>query len=494
VTERGDGEDRSLAAYPWRAVALLALGTVAVLLAVARRYGWHRDELYFLEAGRHLAWGYLDQPPLTPFVARVADELAPGNLVVLRTLPALAVAATVAIAAATVRELGGSSRAQAVGGAAAGLAPFVLGVGHLLSTAVFDLAAWMALLLVAARLLRTGDARWWVPFGAVAGLSMLNKNLLVLLGVALGAGLVVERRRDLLLTPWLPAGASLALAVAAPNLLWQADHGWPQADMARVLAERIGTENRVTLLPAQVLFAGPLLVLVVVAGARWLARDPAARRFRPLLWAWPAGVAAALVTGGRPYYVLPLTLTVVLAGVASQSGDANRLHRTTVLVAADTLVGVLLALPVLPLGAVDAAAAVNEAVAETVGWPELVDQVAGVVADLPADERASVVLLTASYGEAGAIDRFGPSRGLPAAHSPHNSYADFRRPADEGATVVAIRFPVSRLAAHFERCEQVATVDNGLGVDNEVQGTPILVCRGLRRSWDVTWEQLRFLS
>jgi 4-amino-4-deoxy-L-arabinose transferase-like glycosyltransferase len=480
--------------YPWRAVALLCLGIVALLLAVARRYGWHRDELYFLEAGRHLAWGYVDQPPFTPFVARVADELAPGNLVVLRTLPAVTVAATAAIGGGIVRELGGSTRGQLVGAAATGLAPFVLGVGHLLSTAVFDLAAWMALLLVATRLLRTGDGRWWLAFGAVAGVSMLNKNLLVLLGVAVGAGLLLERRRDLLLTKWLPAGALLALAVAAPNLLWQADHGWPQAEMAQVLSERIGTENRVTLLPAQVLFAGPLLVLVAVGGARWLAGAPAARRFRPLLWAWPAGVVAALVTGGRPYYVLPLTLVVLLAGVASRSGDAPRLRRTTWLVAANAAVGAVLALPLLPLDAVDAAAAVNEAVAETVGWPELADQVAGVVAGLPPGERGSVVLLTGSYGEAGALDRFGPSRGLPPAYSPHNSYADFRRPTDDGATVVAVRLPHDRLAPHFERCELVEAVDNGLGVDNEVQGTPIHVCRGLRGSWEATWEELRFLS
>jgi 4-amino-4-deoxy-L-arabinose transferase-like glycosyltransferase len=474
---------------------LLCGALVLLLLAVARRYGWHRDELYFLEAGRHLAWGYVDQPPFTPLVARLADEVAAGNLVVLRLLPALATAATVALAAAVVRELGGSSGAQLLGAAAVAASGFVLGVGHLLSTAAFDLTAWMALLWLAARLLRTGDPRWWLAFGVVAGVALLNKNLVALLAGSLLVGIAVDRRWSLLATPWLVAGGAAAVAIASPNLLWQADHGWPQADMARALSERIGGENRALLLPSQLLFMGPLLLLVLVAGARWLAGggEGDGRRFRPLLWAWPVAVAVTFVTGGRPYYVLPLTLVVVGAGIVA--GDEPRRRRTTAwLVAANAVVGVPLALPLLPQGSAEVTASVNEAVAETIGWPELVDQVAAVVDGLPPGERAGVVVLTGSYGEAGAVDRFGPSRGLPPAHSPHNGYADFRRPTDDGATVVAVRFSAERLRPHFRSCEQVATVDNGLGIDNEVQGTPIHVCRGLRDTWAATWERLRFLS
>ena len=132
--------------------------------------------------------------------------------------------------------------------------------------------------------------------------------------------------------------------------------------------------------------------------------------------------------------------------------------------------------------------------AETVGWPELADQVAAVVGALPADERSTVVLLTGSYGEAGALDRFGPARGLPAAHSAHNSYADFRQPTDDDATVVAVRYDLARLAPHFERCDPVDRVDNGRDIDNEVQGEPIIVCRGLERPWSETWDALRHLS
>jgi hypothetical protein len=479
--------------YPWRAVLLLDAAVVGLLLLLARRYGWHRDELYFLEAGKHLAWGYIDQPPFTPFVARVAHEVAAGNLVLLRTLPAVATAATIGLGAAIVRELGASTRAQAIGAASVAGGGFLLGVGHLLSTAVFDLTAWMALLWLVARLLRTGDPRWWVAFGAVAGFSMLNKNLLVLLGLSLLAGLLAERRGSLLLTPWLAAGVGLALVIAAPNLLWQADHGWPQADMAEALSERLAAENRATLLPLTLLFVGPLLVWLVVVGARWLAQEPEARPFRALLWAWPACLVITFVSGGRPYYALPFTITVLLAGVAGRDQPAS-LDRVRTFVVVNAIISIPLALPLLPTSSAEVSANVNEAVAETVGWPELARQVDGVVEDLPAAEQASVVLLTGSYGEAGALDRFGPALGLPPAYSAHNSYAEFRQPADQQATVVAVRYPKDRLEPHFERCEQVATVDNGQDIDNEVQGTPILVCRGLLRSWAETWPALRHLS
>ena len=487
------GEGPGCAPFP--RVPVLALGAVVVLvlLAVAPRYGWHRDELYFLEAGRHLAWGYVDQPPFVVVVARAADALAPGNLAVLRLLPALATAATVALAAAIVRELGASTRAQAVGAAAVAGGSFVLGAGHLLSTVVFDVTAWMALLWATARLLRTNDPRWWLGFGAIAGVSMLNKHLVVLLAIAVVCGLVADRRWRLVVTPWAAGGAALALAIAAPHLLWEMDHGWPQLSLARALADRLAGENRARLLPLQLLYVSPLLVGTLIVGVQWLARWPGAHPYRPLLWAWLAGLVAVFVTAGRPYYVVPLTTVVLLAGVAARDDRAG-LRRLSGLIALNAVGVLLLALPLLPRSLADVSAGVNEATAETLGWPELVEQVAGVVDDLPPAERRSVVLLTDTYGEAGAIAGYGRARGLPPVYSPHNSYADFGRPTDASATVVAVRFRPDELAPYFRRCRQVDTVDNGLGIDNEAQGTPIVVCRGLQRGWEATWEQLRHIS
>lgn len=475
--------------------ALVAAGGVAVLLlAVAPRYGWHRDELYFREAGFHLQWGFVDQPPFTPFVARVAHEVAAGNLVVLRLLPALATALTVVLGALIVRELGGGRSAQVAGAVALGCGGFVLGVGHLLSTAVFDLTASMATLWLVSRILRTSDPRWWMAVGGVVGLAMLNKNLVVLLLLAVAFGLVAERRWDVLLTPWTIGSGILALAIAAPNLLWQAGNGWPQADMAEALSQRLAGENRATLLPLQVIFLGPVLAPLLWWGARWLHRSAAGRPYRVLLWAWPTCLLITFATGGRPYYALPLTLAVALAGVVDLAERRGSARWLAWLVVPNALVALPLSLPILPLSTTSVTATANEAVAETVGWPELVDQIAGVIATLPPQEREDVILLTASYGEAGAIDRFGASHGLPPAHSAHNGYWDFRRPEEDSATVVAVRYSPETLARHFDRCDQVASVDNGLGIANEVQGQPIVVCRGLRGSWAEVWPRLRHLS
>ena len=494
MTATSTGEGIDLAAFPRRAVAAIAGGAGVLLLAVAPRYGWHRDELYFLESGRHhLAWGYVDQPPFTPFVARIADAIAPGNLVVLRLAPALVTVWAVVLGALIVRELGGRTRSQAIGAGAVAAGGFTLGVGHLLATAAFDFAAWLTILWLVTRLLRTADPRWWLVIGVVGGLSMLNKNLLVLLGIALGGALLIERRWDVLWSPWLVAGGVLALAIAAPNLLWQADHGWPQADMARALSKRLAAENRVTLVPLQVLFVGPALVVALVRGARSLARDTSLRPLRALLWAWPIGLIVTFAAGGRPYYALPLTTMIVLAGVVESDRRGGNASLTR-LVAINALISLPLSLPLLPDSSAEITSNVNEAVAETVGWPELTDQVAGVVGDLPAAERDHVMILTGSYGEAGAIDRFGPSRGLPPAYSGHNSYWFFRTPTDDNAVVVAIRLAKSDLAPYFDRCEQIATVDNGRDIDNEVQGQPILVCRDLKGSWREIWPKLKHLS
>jgi hypothetical protein len=185
---------------------------------------------------------------------------------------------------------------------------------------------------------------------------------------------------------------------------------------------------------------------------------------------------------------------VGLAGAVAWTEDGRSRRLVTTLLVLNAVVSLPLSLPVLPESQVEVSAAVNEAAAETVGWPQLVDQLAGVVDDLPAADREHLVLLAGSYGEAGAIDRFGPARGLPHAYSGHNGYGSFRQPTDDGATVVAVRFAPGELDRWFDSCETVAHVDNGLDVDNEVQGERIVVCRGLEGTWADVWPEMRFLS
>lgn len=464
---------------------------LAVLLLVAGRYGHHRDELYFLEAGRHLAWGYVDQPPLVALVARVQSELFGQSVTAIRLIPALVSACTVVLAALLARELGGGRRAQTLAAGAVAVTGMTLTFGHLLSTATFDFAFWMALLLVGARMLRTGEPRWWVPFGGVAGLALWNKHLVVLLAVALVGGLLVERRWDLLRPSWLAAGGALALVVAAPTILWQATNGWPQLEMAAALSERLAGENRVLLLPLQLLLLGPLLLPFALAGARelWQRHREQGGVFRPLLWAYGVALVLTFVTGGRPYYTLPLATVTVIAGAVAFGNRGTSPGRLTALIVANAAGSIFIALPVLPVDTLAGTpfGEINETLVEAVGWPELVDTVADVVAGLPADERAEAVVVTGSYGEAGALDRYGPQAGLPQPYSGHNSYWHWRRPDNDRATVVAVRMPREFLDQHFASCRRAATLDNGRGIDNEAQGQPVWVCRGLQGTWRERW-------
>src|SRR3954454_24026964 len=194
-------------------LALAASGAV-VLIAFAGGYGYHRDELYFLEAGRHLAWSYADQGPLTPLIAHLMNGLSPGSLTVLRVPSALMTAGTVFVTGLTAFELGGTRRAQLIAASCAAVASVVLVVGHLLSTSTFDLLAWAVVAWLAVRVIRTGDQWLWVPAGAVAGLALLNKPLIAFLLAALAVGLVVAGPRQLLRSKWLWVGAVLA------GLMW----------------------------------------------------------------------------------------------------------------------------------------------------------------------------------------------------------------------------------------------------------------------------------
>jgi 4-amino-4-deoxy-L-arabinose transferase-like glycosyltransferase len=478
----------------WRPVSAVALGVLALLLVVADRYGFHRDELYFLEAGQHLALGYVDQPPLTPALARLQTALFGTSPWSVRVLSAVTVGVVAFLAALLARELGGGRRAQVWSAVAISGAGFVLAIGHLLSTSTFDFAFWLALIVIVARLLRTGDPRWWVVYGALAGVALWNKHLPVLLTVAVLLALVAAGRWELLAPRWLAIGGALALVLAAPTLWWQAVNGWPQLQMAAALSERTGGESRATLLPLQLVLLGPVMIPAAIAGIRWL--RGAGRSFAPLGWAYVAALALTFVSGGRPYYPLPLAAVLVIAGLVAWGQQELTDRSRAKLLTAHVVTSAVVALPLLPPAVLvrTPIPTLNDTHVESLGWPELAEQIAALLERLPDDDREDVVLLTGSYGEAGALDRYGPALDLPRPYSGHNSYGDWRRPVDDHATVVAIRVPVSVLQPHFGSCRQVDQVRFDLPLGNEVEAAPIVICRDLRGTWGEVWPQLRHLS
>ena len=483
-----------------RAVWLIAGAVALLLIAFSSGYGYHRDELYFLAAGDHLAWGYADQGPLAPLIARAMSEIAPDSLIVLRIPSALAAGATVLLTGLLSRELGGGSRAQAIAAACAAVGVIVLFTGHLLSTSTFDLLAWTALTWLAVRAIRTGEDRLWLLAGAVLGVALLNKPLPAFLALGLLAGVAISGPRRLLRSPYVWLGAALALVLFAPWLIWQADHGWPQIDVSRSIArgESASSEAWWAIVPFQFLLISPLLAPVWIAGLVRLFRDPGVAEFRFLAWAWVILAVVFMATGGKPYYLAGLLPALLGAGAVSVDRWLERGRRSwriaalTSALALSAVIDVAISLPVLPAEDSEPVIAMNEDVGETMGWPAFARTVAGVYRELPDPDRA--VILTRNYGQAGAIERYGPDLGLPRAYSGHNAFWYWGPPPDGAAPVIAIGLPADELTSQLTGCRLATRVDNGLDIDNDEQRTQIHVCSGPRRSWSEEWPDLERLG
>jgi len=485
-----------------RGLVVIAAVLVAVELAVAGRYGYHRDELYFLVASKHLAWGYVDQPPLTPALAAIARLAFGDSLLGLRLLPALAVGTVAVVGGMLAREFGGGRGAQLLAAACVAGSSIVVAVGHLHGTTAYDLLFWALALLLLARLIRTGDVRLWPLAGLTVGVGLENKATVLQLAGVGAVALVADRRgRRLLATPWLLAGAAVALALWAPYLAWQAGHGWPQLDIFADLREEDGGLGAgLAFAPLQALMTNPLLTPVWVAGLWWLLRDARARPWRPVAVAYLLLVAFYVVVGGKPYYAAGFYPALFAAGAVWLERRRQRrgsqgvpLRRLLPAVALAAVVPLPLLLPVLPVSTIAAVRTVNEDAGETFAWPTYAAQVLAVRDALPPAERDAAVAVTGNYGEAGALARYGGIWGRRASFSGHNSFWWWGPPAGSGGVVIVVGYEQARdlLEQRFRSVTLAGRLDNGHGVDNEEQGQPVWVCRGLRGTWAEVWPAWR---
>ncbi len=480
------GERPALAWGPVGAVAVL-LG--AVVAANSNSYGYHRDELYFRLLGEHPAWGYVDQPPLTPLLARLMTEVFGDHLWALRIPGSLAIVATAILTALLARELGGRTGAQVLAAlGAAGTFPLVF--GHVLLTATVDLVVVAAVLLFVVRALR-GDPRWWLAAGLGVGIGLYNKHLVLLTLVAIGLSLVAVGPRRVLASRWLWAGVAVALVVGSPNVIYQITHDWPQLEMADAIREDKGAESRTLFVPMQLVLLGVFFVPVWVAGIVRLWRTPV---LRALALAYPVLCVLVLVTGGQPYYTLGLVLALFAAGCPSAvRWAATRRALFGVGVALNLVVSVLVALALLPVSvlAKTPIADMNQGTSDQIGWPVYVDQITSVYDSLAPADQSRAVILTANYGEAGALDRYGVD--LPAVYSGHNELWHRGRPPDDATVVIAVGFG-EPLGALFRSCQVARDLDNGVDIPNEEQDNDIRVCHDPVSSWQALWPRLQHFS
>ncbi|MFE7133344.1 ArnT family glycosyltransferase [Streptomyces sp. NPDC057638] len=481
-----------------RPLLAVSAGVGAVLLALSGRHGYHVDELYNRASGGHLAWGYVDQPPLVSLIARVETTVLGDSLTALRVVPALLACVVVWVTGLIARELGGGRGAQLFAAAATGASVVTLNAGHVLTTNGPDLLAWVTVGWLLIRLLRTRDTRLWLAVGAVTGVGMLAKNLIVLLLLALLVGVVSLGPRGVLRGRHLWVGTGIAAVIAAPAVLWQITHGWPAVEMSAALKTALGADSRVAFVPFQVLMIGLFLTPVWIAGLVALLRRPEWRAYRSVGLAYLFMAVLLIAIGGKPEYTGGLQLVLLSAG----SVVVVRWARTTVRrsLAGTALVGnavlsAVLMLPVLPIawyGSNPALTQLGVFQLDQAAWPRLAEQVAAVHRSLPARERARAVVYANHYGLAGALDRYGPEHGLPRVYSGQNSYADFGRPADGTDVVIAVGVDRDAFGARFTTCEPAGEFETNLPVAD--QDTGFLVCRGPREPWAELWSELRWIG
>lgn len=499
-------EESAPALPPLAADVLIALCAVKLLLHIftsLRHYGYFRDELYYLDMGRHLDWGYVDAAPLIAVYAKIA-LLMGGSLAALRIIPALAGAALIALTMLIARELGGGRYAQSLGGIAILLCPAFLLTNSLLTMNSFEPLYWMGCIWVIARILRTGDSRLWLWFGVLAGVGLENKHSTLSFGFAVTVALLLTQHRREFARRWIWIAAAIAVALFLPNLIWQIRHHFPTIeDLANVRREGKNVVlSPLAFVKEQIIDMHPILLPIWLSGMVWFLRD---RRWRVLGWTFAVFFVSMEVAHAKNYYVFPIYPMVFAGGaVVIERWLASRATWTRAAVVAVILLGTLPFVPLvtwmLPperllayentLGFKPAKAEVKheslliQPIADQIGWPELANEVATVYNSLPPEERAQTGIWAGNYGEAGAINLFGPKLGLPTAYSRHQNHWYWGPPPQVYKNLIVIQWGLDDVR---DNCTSYQAFDHyqrfGMGEEN----APFYLCRGTKFDIQKVW-------
>jgi hypothetical protein len=496
-------------------VTLLAAATLALHLYAGRRYGYFVDELYYLACARHLAWGYVDQPPLVAALAWVTRAVLGDSLSAIRFPAAVASAVTVLLTGMLARELGGNRFAQGLAALCMVLAPGVLAIDHFLSMNAFEPLFWMGCAYLVLRIIRTGNSRLWLWFGVLAGIGLENKHSMLIFGFGLVAGLMLTRERRWLRSPWLWAGGALALLIFLPNLLWNVRHHFPFLELQANIRHS-GRDVKLTAFAffgQEILAMLPLSLPIWLAGLWYLFFDRDGKPYRVFGWAWVLAAGVILVFSPRIYYLFPAYPILFAAGsVAWEKWLAPVRTRwiKPVYVALMVLMGTLLAPTLIPLlppeTYVRYAAATHlqqprlenhrlgplpQLFADQFGWEEMAATVAGVYDSLPPDVRARTAIFGQSYGQAGAIDLFGPKYGIPegTAISGHQSYFLWGPRGYTGDSVIVMDGRQRDLESRFASVQKAASVYHPYSMP--YNHFDVFYCRGLKQPLAEIWPQLK---
>ncbi len=500
---------------------LVALGALLLHLVTIARYGYFRDELYFIACARHLAWGYVDQPPLVAFAAWPATPFD-YHLIALRLLPAIAAALASLVAMLIARDLGGGKFAELLAGVSVALLPAYLLLGNLLTTTSFEALSWTLVVWLCVRLIlsKPDRHRTWLLLAVAVAFGLYGKYSMGLLVGALLAGLLLTRERTVLRTRWLAIAAGLCVALVLPNLLWQWSHGWPflaviAGDAAHRHAFNTGlvleTQNVLTnafaFASEQLVYTNPLSAPIWITGLVAPFAWPKLRELRFVSVAFIALVIVAVALEAKGYYIIGIYGALLAMGAVVVERAASWLRITALAALATVAVLTMpLSIPVLPLHAFIGYSAmlgmtgrdgtppklVQPIYAEEFGWRRLARDVASYYYALPAATRPTTAIYADTYADAGAIDLFGQSDALPPAISSQNTYWLWGTHGYDGRTLLAIGASrIDLLKRYYGSCKLLGTSSEPLKW--AVEGpAPIYLCTQPTQSLDAIWPHLQW--
>lgn len=478
---------------------VVAAGLFGLLMATAGRYGWFIDELYFIRAGAEPAWGYPDQPVFNPVAVHALFTLGGGRLEVVRAVAALASCAAVVVAGSLAGMLGGGRTARLVAAVLWAASGTALTTGHLFVTGTFDVLATAVVCWCLVRAGTSADPRWMVPAGLALGLGLSNKLLVGVAAGCLAVAVLLVGPRWLLRSWWTALGAVPAILTVAPYLYWQATHGWPQAEVADSIAALAESRPPGQLWNQATMLAAPALPLFL-GGLVYVFRAQRLRPARALGVGYLLMLALVMAMHGRGYYTCGMgPALAALGGLAGERWLARgrrsaswRPAALATMLAVAFVVNVLHCLPVIPVRHLQASGVgqLNPMIVEEVGWPELARTVSRVWQQIPPPDREQAVIFTTSYSNAAAVDVYGAALGLPRAFSGHTGYAQWGPPGGTGPVVLVGFESPAAVSAAFRGCRQAAVTDNGVGLSNNSQGQPVLLCAGTTRPWPELWPAL----
>lgn len=501
-------------------LVLIAIIFLLLHVATSSPYGFHRDELATLDDARHLEWGFVAYPPLTPAAGRAALALFGISTLGVRLLPIIALSLVVVLSGLMARELGGARRAQVLTALTVAAAPIVTIQTAVLQYVSFDYLWGVLLTYLLVRMLNANDlnandrgqeaAHWWLPIGAVIGLGMMTKYTMAffvtgLVAALIVAGLTDKKIRRQVFSPWLWAGAAVSLLIFLPNLIWQIRHSFISLEFLRHIHERdVGQGRTRGFLPEQLFVCVSSVLAPLVFMGLWFYFSRSGRKYRLLGWMFVFTLALFLVAQARSYYLGPLYPTLFAAGsvvwerwVVSRSrpGAIAIQGMTWVLVAGSVILSFALFTPVAPInsGLWNATGKIQDNFKEEIGWTDLVATAANVYNSMPANERGNTGIIVGNYGEAGAINLLGPHYGLPPAISGTNSAWYRSYPESQPQTLIAIGLSDDFLKEHFENCALVAHNTNPYSVSNEESHyhPDIYLCHNLLQAWPAFWQHFQ---